>query len=77
MVNPTTYISIFKTSIENESMSFKLISLLLEKCFHIKVSFDLDDCDRILRIESLEPISEITLIELAKEIKVDLEVLDN
>ena len=44
-------IEIFKTNVEEISQAEKILNLLLEEFPGSKINFDLEDCDKILRIE--------------------------
>lgn len=48
------YIEVFKTNIAEEETARQLALLLRSSYPGYKVDFDLEDCDRILRIESKE-----------------------
>jgi hypothetical protein len=44
-------VEVFKTNIRSKNNS-KIISNLLNKHYpHLKINFDLEDCDKILRVE--------------------------
>ena len=45
-------IEIFKTNVEDENISEELLSKIHTSFPHYSATFDLEDCDRILRIES-------------------------
>ncbi len=47
-------VEIFKTSVRTFRDAEKLVNFLLLRFPHYKVNFDLDDCDRILRIETTQ-----------------------
>jgi hypothetical protein len=47
-------IEVFKTNVENVDESKMIIRQLHAHFPDYKINFDLDDCDRILRIEGLE-----------------------
>lgn len=49
-----TQVEIFKTDVIQECETAALISLLLQHLPHCRINFDLEDCDRILRIESTQ-----------------------
>lgn len=68
-------IEIFKTNIK-EVIDSKAITQILLKNFPLsKINFDLEDCDKILRIEST--IIEIPkVIQLLNENKFQCEILD-
>src|ERR1700741_1373259 len=46
-------VEIFKTSVCKYTEAENLVHVLLLKFPHYKINFDLDDCDRILRIETV------------------------
>jgi hypothetical protein len=53
-------VEVFKTDIKCELMAEKVKISLLQIWPHLKINFDLEDCDNILRVESeLIPINEI------------------
>jgi hypothetical protein len=47
-----TTVEVFKTNVDNEQSAFEIIQILKKHFPHAKVNFDLDDCDKILRVES-------------------------
>jgi hypothetical protein len=52
-------VKVFKTDVEDQQAARLVIHLLQQAFLHYRINFDLDDCDRILRIESQqEPIDE-------------------
>lgn len=44
-------IEIFKTNVQKKSDSNHIISIIKQQLPDCKINFDLEDCDRILRIE--------------------------
>ena len=44
-------VEIFKTNVKKRKQSEKVVSLLSMKYPDLKINFDLEDCDKILRIE--------------------------
>lgn len=44
-------VEIFKTNVEGGGLAEQLVSTLHDRFPSCKVNFDLDDCDRILRVE--------------------------
>jgi len=46
-------VEIFKTNVKKRKQSEKLVSLLSMKYPDLKINFDLEDCDKILRIEGV------------------------
>jgi hypothetical protein len=52
-------VKVFKTDVQDHQVSRYIIHLLQQAFSHYRINFDLDDCDRILRIESQQgPIEE-------------------
>ncbi|MBS7233555.1 hypothetical protein KHA90_21310 [Flavobacterium psychroterrae] len=56
-------IEIFKTNVQEIEQSNMIVAKLLEHFPNSKINFDLEDCDKILRIHSLS-ISNSVIIEL-------------
>ena len=52
-------IEVFKTNVEREEDSFLLLLMLLQQFPSLDVHFDLEDCDRILRVEGTVPNEKI------------------
>jgi tRNA G26 N,N-dimethylase Trm1 len=59
-----TMVEIFKTNIISKNDAQRMLNLLSDKYPNLKINFDLNDCDKILRIEgeSIEPEKIIELI---------------
>jgi len=47
-------IEIFKTNVELEEQGEHIMDELIQLFSSVKINFDLDDCDRILRVEGHE-----------------------
>jgi hypothetical protein len=47
-----TRVEIFKTDIRQVNEAAEVVELLSQELPHCRINFDLEDCDRILRIES-------------------------
>lgn len=45
-------VEVFKTNIEDNQTAERVLSCLLGKFPGCRINFDLDDCDRILRVEA-------------------------
>ena len=43
-------VEVFKTNVEEDSQAEALIALLIQQLPDCEINFDLDDCDKILRI---------------------------
>jgi hypothetical protein len=45
-------VEVFKTNVNNKSDACEMVEMLIEHFTGHKISFDLEDCDKILRVES-------------------------
>jgi len=45
-------VKVFKTDVQDDLVARNIIRFLQQTFSHCRINFDLDDCDRILRIES-------------------------
>ena len=69
-------IEVFKTNVKDESQSRVLIDLIHRTFPDYKANFDLDDCDRILRVCGISnPLQAFQVINLLKDFSVHAEVL--
>ena len=55
-------IEVFKTSIQNLHQAKAVRQLLLDVDPLLEINFDLDDCDRILRIKNIEKAVDISVV---------------
>jgi hypothetical protein len=62
---PLEMVEIFKTNVQEVVESEKIIQFLLEHFPFCKINFDLEDCDKILRVEG-KSIEVDTIIEKMK-----------
>jgi hypothetical protein len=58
-------IEVFKTNVEDEGRSRMLIGLMLEQFPVCRINFDLEDCDKVLRVEGKD-FCTTRIIELLK-----------
>ncbi|HEY5406072.1 MAG TPA: hypothetical protein VIJ92_03255 [Ginsengibacter sp.] len=69
-------VEVFKTNVEDSSHADVLIEQIYKMYVHYKANFDLEDCDKILRVECktfmIEPSSVINLLN---EFGYDVEIL--
>ena len=56
-------VEVFRTNVQEQDLAKELTTRLLAHFPHHKINFDLQDCDRILRVEGAE-ISREKIIEL-------------
>jgi hypothetical protein len=57
-------VEVFKTNVQNSNMANYIISLLQKEFPNCKINFDLEDCDKILRIEGNGFINENIITHL-------------
>jgi len=67
-------IEVFKTDVQETEQAKELIFLLQQKFPESKINFDLDDCDKILRVEGKQICVE-TIIEILSTRGFECEVL--
>jgi hypothetical protein len=69
-------VEVFKTNVTSNQQAQHLVDLLEDYFAGYKVNFDLEDCDRILRVEApSDPVEPQSLISLLKDMGVRAEVL--
>ncbi|HLP63043.1 hypothetical protein [Flavobacterium sp.] len=56
-------VEVFKTNVQNHSDAERLVAELSKKNSILKINFDLNDCDNVLRIEA-KKINPLEIIEL-------------
>lgn len=47
-------VEVFKTNVQSYEQSERLLSKLLQQFPELKISFDLEDCDKILRVKGAQ-----------------------
>ena len=68
-------VEIFKTDVNKPVQARSLVSLLLQHFPESKINFDLDDCDKVLRVEGMNFEVE-KIIVLIKEKGFECKVLE-
>lgn len=69
-------VEVFKTNVDNDDQASLLIARIHETFADYTAGFDLDDCDRILRVKSSTgSIQPLAVIRLLKKFGFDAEVL--
>lgn len=68
-------IEVFKTNVETGEQAAYLVNLIRESFPEYTVNFDLDDCDRILRVKSSEAVPENVLVRILNQNGFDAAVL--
>ena len=68
------YVEIFKTYVNHVHQAEHLCSILSQKLEDTKVNFDLDDCDKVLRVESFR-IDSIKIINIMETLGYSCELI--
>ena len=68
-------VEIFKTNMQHSELAEQLASILRSRLAFSKITFDLEDCDKILRVEANQICVE-TVIEILSTHGLQCEVLD-
>ena len=71
-------VEVFKTNINSKRIANKLLKELKRHFPSDKINFDLEDCDRILRIENeFNPIDILKYKDICSEWGFQIEILDD
>jgi len=71
-------VEIFKTNVNSKKQAGKVLKALNSCLPAYFFNFDLDDCDRILRVKSSGPVIEtITIIRVVKDHRVEISVFED
>ena len=69
-------VEVFKTNVEDSSHADVLVDQIHKTYTHYRANFDLEDCDKILRVEcKISEIEPSPLINLLNEFGYDAEIL--
>jgi predicted RNA binding protein with dsRBD fold (UPF0201 family) len=68
-------VEVFKTNVRHKKAAKEVLRALGQAFPHCKANFDLEDCDHVLRIECRGALSLEKLLDLMKELGVELEKL--
>lgn len=68
-------VEVFKTSVDTRQQAISLVEEIRQYFNDTKISFDLDDCDKILRVEGAE-IQPGLVVSIVKRMGFECEVLE-
>lgn len=68
-------VEVFRTNVSEEKDALRLLEQLLVANAHSKINFDLEDCDKVLRIESNEIIDFRKVILIFKNYGFQVDIL--
>ncbi len=60
-------VEVFKTNVARQEQAHKLLGLLLQHFPLSRINFDLEDCDKILRVEGNDFITDDIMLLLRRE----------
>ena len=67
-------VEVFKTNVQHRELAEQLVSVLHGRIDFCKINFDLDDCDKILRVEG-KHVCVQTVIEILNNYGLKCDVL--
>ena len=67
-------VEVFKTNVQHRELAEQLVSILRDRLAFSRINFDLEDCDKILRVEG-NLICPETVIEIMSNHGLECEVL--
>ena len=67
-------VEVFKTNVQHRELAEQLVSVLHGRIDFCKINFDLDDCDKILRVEGKQICVE-TIVEILNTHGLQCEVI--
>ena len=71
-------VEIFRTNVKNKRLAGKVLKVLQAHLPAFNFNFDLDDCDRILRVQSNEcPVECIKIIQIVKDHAVEISLFED
>ncbi|WP_186755080.1 hypothetical protein [Echinicola salinicaeni] len=71
-------VEVFKTSVKTVDDKLFLLDQLQKEYPYCKINFDLEDCDKILRIETKEiSLNPISIMDLIKNHGFEIEILQD
>ncbi|MGZ3871360.1 MAG: methyltransferase type 11 [Mucilaginibacter sp.] len=65
-------VEIFRTDVNNKRLAAKILKALQSEFPECDFNFDLDDCDRILRVQTSGNVECIKIMQLVKEYAISI-----
>lgn len=69
-------IEVFKTNVQLKKDANYIVRNLQNKIANSKINFDLEDCDKILRVEGTTAVNNSYIIKYMKKLGYNCEILD-
>ena len=71
-------VEVFKTNVEDFEQANRIVDRIRETFAGYRANFDLEDCDSILRIQSMDaPLESQCIINMMQELGFDAEILED
>ena len=71
-----TIVEVFKTNVSNQHLANRIITDLNQLYPNYRINFDLEDCDKILRIESYNAIDVLGIINYGKYKSIQIKLIN-
>ena len=68
-------VEVFKTNVEHRELAERLVSILRNRFVFCRINFDLEDCDKILRVEGKQICVEM-VVEILSTYGLECKVLE-
>ena len=76
--NSFNMVEIFRTNVKNKKLAGKVLKALQQHLPAFNFNFDLDDCDRILRVQcNNTPIECIKVIQIVKGYSIEISLFED
>lgn len=69
-------VEVFKTDVDDHKDASMLVAIIQKTFVDYKVNFDLDDCDRILRVQSTKAVHVSQVLDILRDFGFYIEVLN-
>lgn len=69
-------IEVFKTNVQLQKEAAQIVANLTQKLNNAKINFDMEDCDKILRIEGTNKAKNLYIIKYLKHLGYHCEILE-
>jgi hypothetical protein len=69
-------VAVFKTNVLFQKDALQIVDTLEKIMTHAKINFDLEDCDKILRIEGTKTVKNKDIMNFLKGLGYNCEILD-
>lgn len=72
------HVEVFRTNVDDQDIAGAIVDMIHKTFDGYQANFDLDDCDRILRVQGIaETIDAVMIINLLQDYGFNAEILDD